>query len=169
MRRSARSFRRFPAPRRGRRTHRRGIALVDVIIGSVLLGMGLTVVMTITSRALNNQIGGEQRLVASWLADELLAMVLVEGPTEYRQGYDLAGRFRPPFEQFSFDLAIKDNGPRQPVSVAATVFWQHGKHARNVSVETLIAERQYREDEEDLGRAPREEVDRESRYFDDEF
>ena len=145
--------------------HRSGFALIDVIIGGVLLGIGLAVVITITTRSLHTQTNGEHRLVAAWLADELLNMVLVEGPIEYPQLYDTHGRFDPPFEAFQYDLDIEDNGLGEPFSVTAGIRWESGRGYSRIQVETLIAPR--------LGdpiqpRAPIEPIDRESRYYDDE-
>ena len=51
------------------------------------------------------QSSGEKQLTASWLADELLSMVLVEGPDNYPKRNDTSGRFTAPFEGFSFETA----------------------------------------------------------------
>ena len=80
---------------------RRGFALVDVIIGGVLLAVGLAVIISLNSRSLANQVDGERQLTASWLADELLSMVLVNGPVDYPKMNDTSGRFEPPFEEFT--------------------------------------------------------------------
>ncbi len=68
--------RRFGTSRRTRK----GFALVDVIVGGAMLGIGLGAIISVTARSLTQQSDGERRLVASWLADELLNMVLLEGP-----------------------------------------------------------------------------------------
>ena len=57
-----------------RRRPRRGFALMDVIVGGVMLGIGLAVVLTLASRAIASQAQGERQMVAAWLLDELLAM-----------------------------------------------------------------------------------------------
>ncbi len=153
--------------RRGNRhsLRRRGFALLDVIVGGVMLGIGLSVVLSVTSRSLATQSDGEKRLVASWLADGLLAMVLVEGPVEYPKHYHPSGEFAPPFDGFEFEIDIEDIGPSEPFRVTATVRWPGGRSYREVTAETLIALR--------LGdsfqpRAPAEPVDRFARYYDDE-
>ena len=56
---------------------RKGIALIDVIIGSVMLAVGLAVVISMSSRSLLRQSNAERQITASWLADELLTMALV--------------------------------------------------------------------------------------------
>lgn len=150
--------------RRGPRTHR-GMALVDVIVGTVMLGIGLSVVLSVTSRALAVQADGEKRLQAAWLVDGLLTMVLVEGPVMYPRLYYLNDRFGTPFEAFEYEIDIEDMGLRQPYRVTATVRWPGGRGYREVSGQTYITER--------LGdplepRAPIEPIDRLGRYYEDE-
>ena len=150
--------------RRGRRT-RRGMALVDVIVGSVMLGIGLSVVLSVTSRALAVQADGEKRLEAAWLVDGLLTMVLVEGPVMYPRLYYLNGRFETPFDAFEYEIDIEDLGLRQPFRVTVTVRWPGGRGYREVVGQTYITER--------LGdplepRAPFEPIDRMGRYYEDE-
>lgn len=147
---------------------RRGIALLDVIVGSIMLAVGLAVVISLTSRSLASQTDGERRLVAGWLADELLNMVIVEGPVEYPRMYDTTGQFYAPFEQYFYEVDIRDLGEGQPYRVTATVGWYtgHGGEGKNISIQTLIAER--KGDPEQL-RAPKERVDREERHYQRRF
>jgi hypothetical protein len=140
---------------------------MDVIVGGIMLGVGLSVILSVTSRSLSRQTDGEKRMVASWLADELLNMVLVEGPVHYPQIYDTSGRFREPFEQYAFALDIEDLGLGMPFEVTATIAWPAGDPIDQIQVQTRIAARQD-EDPELNPRAPAEEVDREARWFEDE-
>jgi hypothetical protein len=152
------AFRRTTARRR------RGMALFDALIGGVLLGTGLAVVLSITSRSLTMQTKGEARLTAAWLADELLAMVVVEGPDVYGRRHDLTARFAPPFETFTYEVTIEHLGRGAPYRVNAFVRWSE-RPVDSVQVETLIALRGG--DDEPL-REPLEFVDRFERYYDDE-
>ena len=141
---------------------RRGIALVDVIIGGVLLSMGLAVVISLSTRALRTQTDSEKLLTASWLADEFLSMVLIEGPVNYPKLYDAHGRCSPPFEEFEYDVLIEDQGVGVPLRVTATVYWEGPAGLRNVQVQTLIADRGTEPNEL---RAPYEPVDRINRWY----
>lgn len=145
---------------------RRGIALLDAIVGGVMLGIGLTVVLTVASRSLADQADAEKRITASWLADELLSMVLVEGPAAYPQLYDMSGFFDDPFGEFSYEIDIDDRGIGEPYYITAFVRWEVSRGTHEVRVETLIAQRQ---GEPIQPREPLEPVDRESRYFEDDF
>ena len=55
----------------------RGVALMDAIIGGVMLGVGLAVVVSLASRSIAIQAQSQHLLTAAWLVDELLAVVLV--------------------------------------------------------------------------------------------
>lgn len=145
---------------------RRGIALLDVIVGTVMLAIGLAVVISLTSRSLVSQTDGEKRLVASWLADELLAMVVVEGPEDYPKLYDTSGRFAAPFAEYTYDLNIEYTGVITPFRVTATIGWASGDREQQIQVQTMIAPRREEvEEEEETLRAPSEPLDRETRDY----
>jgi len=148
------------------RAHRRGIALMDAIIGAVILGVGLAVVISISSRALARQTDGERRTTAAWLADELLNMVIVEGPVDYPKAYDLTGRFDAPFQDFYYELNLDDQGLGLPFRVTAFVRWEAGARWNEATVQTLIAV--HGGDPIMDQRAPLEPVDREARWHPDE-
>ena len=143
---------------------RRGMALMDVIIGAVILGIGLAVLMSLSSRSLAAQSEGEHQIVAAYLADELLNMVVVEGPVDYPRRYDTAGWFGEPFQDYFYDLAIQDEGLGVPYRVTATVGWNHGRRTQSVQVQTQIAAHEAPPEP----REPLEPVDRYERWFGEE-
>ncbi len=143
--------------------NRRGLALIDVIIGSVMLAVGLAVVISMSSRSLLRQANAEKQITASWLADELLTMALVVGPDEYAKTYPNSGRFDPPFEEFTFEINLKDESYYMPLQATAMVSWDVSGNTRSVSVETLLARRHG----EAVDRFPVEAVDREARYWEE--
>jgi len=146
--------------------HRRGFALVDAILGGVLLSIGLAAVISLASRALKTQTDGEKQVTASWLCDELLSLVVVDGPVNYPRLHDTNGQFEYPFQEFSYDLDIANQGNDYPYIVTATVSWEGGKGAaRRVQVQTLVADR--KDDPNEL-RAPPEPIDRDQRWYGDE-
>ena len=149
---------------RSRPGDRRGAALFDAIVGGVMLAIGLSVVLSVASRALTMQNNGEHRLVASCLADELLSMVLVEGPDNYPMHYDTTGGFGEPFEEYSYEIDIEDIGRGAPYRVNARVSWG-SRASESIRVETLIA---LRKGEPEQLREPLERVDRFERYFGEE-
>ncbi len=148
--------------------HRRGFALMDAIVGGIMLGIGLAAILSVASRSVALRTEGQRQIVAAWLLDELLAMVLVEGPVAYPQLYATQGRFDFPFEDFEYDLDIDDLGLQEPFRVTATVRWAQGVRSRQAHAQTYIAERRGDAMEDLERRAPLEPIDRVLRYFDDE-
>ena len=151
--------------RRARAQRRRGVALFDAVIGGVILGIGLAAILTIASRSLATQTGGEKRLTASWLCDELLTMALVVGPDRYPRLYDTTAEFEAPFEGFTYEVSIDDLGRDAPYRVNAVVRWSDRPNDF-VRVETLIA---LRAGEPEQPREPFEELDRDGRNFGDDY
>ncbi|MAI67859.1 MAG: hypothetical protein CMJ26_08295 [Phycisphaerae bacterium] len=142
---------------------RNGFALLDVIIGSAMLAVGLAVVISISSRSLTRQTNAEKQITASWLADELISMVLIVGPDEYEKAYPKTDQFDPPFQDFSYEIALDGDSEYLPVHAIVTVFWVVGGGEKSLAIETEIA----RVHGEPVDRSPAEPVDREARYWED--
>ncbi|MCL4210771.1 MAG: hypothetical protein HRU76_11290 [Phycisphaeraceae bacterium] len=135
-------MRRFASHAVSRATRaRRGIALVEALAGGTILGIGLAVLVSIASDASARMRIGEERIVASWLIDEMLNMIVVEGPVEYLKRYDLEGQCAAPFERYSFKLELQDQGDIEPYRVTATITWESGGRPRSETVQTYIAVR----------------------------
>ena len=111
---------------------RNGFALIDVIIGSAMLAIGIAVVISMSSRSLTRQSNAERQITASWLADELLSMTLVVGPEEYAKAYPRRGRFDPPFDEFSFDLTLADESYYLPIRAIETISWDSNNGTNSV-------------------------------------
>lgn len=140
---------------------RLGFALLDVIIGSAMLAVGLAVVISISSRSLTRQANAEKQITASWLADELISMVLVVGPDEYEKAYPKADRFEYPFQDFSYELTLDGDSEYLPVHTIVTVYWDAGGTQHALILETEVS----RLHGEPVDRLPAEIVDREARYW----
>ena len=143
---------------------RSGIALIDVIIGSAMLAVGLGIVISMSSRSLAQQSNAEKQITASWLADEILSMLIVVGPEEYSKTYSLQGRFDPPFNQYTYDIELEDESEFSPFYVKTIIAWQASSIERQLSIETVISKRH---GEEPVERVPAEPIDRELRYWEE--
>ena len=141
------------------RIRRCGFALVDVIIAGVILGIGLTMLFTLTSRSLDLQRQGEVEVMAAAMMDNILSIVLLEGPADYPDLHPTSGRGEFPYEQFEFRVDIDDPGEGEPYSIAVEVTHLTGRSYR---CETLIAAKLG--EEPDPVRYPEEPIDREARY-----
>lgn len=126
-----------------------GFALLDVLVGGIVLSIALTAIFGLSSRALSAQVVGEKRQQASMLLDLLLNQVLAIGPRDYSSTFAMNGRADPPFEQFEYELVIDDEGVGHPYGVTATVWWYMGSRRYEEVVETKIAQPENDNDEVD--------------------
>jgi len=141
---------------------RRGWALVDVIVGGIILAIGLATVVSIAERSLAMQQRAERELVAAELVDGLLAEVLSVGVAEWELTRATTGAF-------AFEV------PLEPDGVATAVCtWRYGfagaiaradRDGAEFRVETLMAARP--ENTEEPQRAPTTPIDRQARYDED--
>jgi len=147
---------------------RRGVALLDVVIAALMLGIGLAVTLSTASQALRAEVTGERRLTASWLADEALAWVVAVGPSKYLLSEPMEGHFPEPFEDFEWALELTRPSEWRAWHARATVIWQDRSGPMTVSIETRIAQRQGEDEDDPLDWKPLEPLDREARTWDED-
>lgn len=140
---------------------RRAFALLDALIGGVLLGLAMVVVIGLTGAAMSSQAKGERIETAAMLADERLNMVLAVGPEAYPGVFKMKGPCDEPFADYDYEVEISPRPEGDPFFVRATIAWRVATGTQRISVETLIAPRVG--DEPDPDRKPQETVDRSSR------
>lgn len=140
------------------RVDSRGFALLDAIVGAVLLGLALAVMLGLTSRAVMSQTRGEHLQVAAMLADERLNLVLALGPDGYAGAIPLRGTCDAPFDHYSYSVEITPQSELDPSLVRIEVRWNEGSRPASIVIETLIARRQG--DDPDPERRPEDIVDR---------
>jgi Tfp pilus assembly protein PilV len=124
--------------------HRRaGFALVDVIVGAILVGVSLAVIIGLTGRALSSQKRGEELATAANLADETLQLVLARGPDDYAKRFPIEGPCDAPFSDYRFSLAFSSGTTTVPYHVTATITWggSSGPGKQSIVIETLMASR----------------------------
>ena len=120
----------------------RSFALVDCIVATVLLGVALSVMIGLASNALNSQHTGERMATAAMLADEQLQLILARGPDGYSQQYPVQGACDAPFTDYTYKLAFSGGqSPGDPHQIVCTISWNTNGSERNISIETLIAQR----------------------------
>jgi len=69
----------------------RGVALIEVLVASVLLGIGVVGLLSVATLAMRNQQRTEYRATALCLAQEKLAEVELVGPYVWTQGHPTRG------------------------------------------------------------------------------
>lgn len=104
-----------------RRASRRGFALLDAILGGVLLAVGLAGVVTLSQRSLVMLQRGEHEAMAAAMLDELLAGVVTEGPSAYAQVREPAGRMPAPWPDWEYSVEIRTGAVGDPMDVVAMV------------------------------------------------
>ena len=148
------------------RSRRHGVALFEVIIASILLGIGLSVTLSLASTAISRQGLGERSLTAAWLADEQLGLVVMEGPQQFLLSQPTSGTYLPPFDEFDFEVEVEHIGDYEPYHVTVYIFWDDGR--RQFSLETEVAPR-HGEPELPEARKPMEPIDREALNFEESY
>ena len=145
----------------------RGFALIDVMVGGILLAIGLTAILTLASRALSLQQRGEREIVASSLLDLTLSTVLAEGPADYAKIHPVSAAFPDPFGEWEYDVELEDGASGVPYRAVASV--RHVPTGGRWSCETLIAMKPKPIGaEEEPQRFPNMPIDREARYLEQE-
>lgn len=145
----------------------RGFALIDVMVGGILLAIGLTAILTLASRALSLQQRGEREIVASTLLDLTLSTVLAEGPSDYAKIHPVSAAFPDPFGEWEYDVELEDGASGVPYRVVASV--RHVPTGGRWSCETLVAMKPKPIGaEEEPPRFPNVPIDREARYLEQE-
>lgn len=139
---------------------RSGVALVDVLVATVMIGVSIAILLGLAGRAISAQKSGENLQTAAMLLDEQLNLVLARGADDYASRYgQMQGVCEAPFENFSYELEISGGaGAGEAFRVVATVSWKESGQTRSASVETRIAPRLG--DEPDPERKPPEQPDR---------
>jgi len=137
---------------------KRAFTLVEAVVATIILGVALTVLLGLTSRAIGAQTRGEHLATAAMLADNRLNLVLALGPEEYPSEFDLRGTCESPFEKYAFEIELKPRGQTDPYDVSVTILWQSAGRVRTLTIETKIASR--RGDTPDPLRTPDEVIGR---------
>lgn len=144
------------APRR--RRARRAFALVEAVVATIMLGVGLASIVGLISSALASQRSGTQLEVAAMLADEQLGLVVAAGPDNYKRIFSAQGMCEAPYEDFTYSVDIDKRSGGDPAIITCTISWKAGQRDRSLIVETLLAPRLG--DDPDPDRRPETTVER---------
>lgn len=143
----------------GRTTCQRGFLLVDVIVGTVLLGIALGAILAVSTRALSMQREAADLRQAGMVADEVMSTIHAYGVEEYRQVIRSRGRASEPFERFEYEVDIDAGRSGEADEVNIRVTWQSATgRPRSFELDALIAPKLG--DEPDPNRQPSEPIDR---------
>jgi Tfp pilus assembly protein PilV len=136
---------------------RRAVALLDALVASIILGLALAAILSMSSQALSSQASGEQIATAAMLADEQLNFVVARGADDYAKRFPVEGACDEPFGQYRYKLEFA-GGDGAAYQVRATVFYTVGAREQSLTIETAIAPRPG--DDPDPDRRPAQPVER---------
>jgi len=153
--------RRFKRRAPAHQLSRRGFALMDAIVAGILLAIGMIAVLGVSGHALTMQRRGEIDIRAAAALDELLSLVLTEGPVDFEDLHPTRGKFEAgtPYDDFEYEIDIAPGGAGVPAHIVVSLVHDSG---RAYSIETRIAEK--RGEEPDPVREPYEPLDRAARW-----
>jgi len=121
---------------------RAGVALLDAIVGAVILGLALTTIIGLSGQALRSQAMGYRIAIAATLADEQLSLVLARGPDNYAKSFPIEGACEEPFGEYRFKLTFSAATASEPYVVRCTITWTEPSGTQEVVVETRMATRE---------------------------
>ncbi len=121
-----------------RTSSRRGMTLVEVLVASVLLGVGVAGLIFSATLGMRNQQRSEQRMAALYLAQEKLAAIEVVGPrfwslAEPSRGTETRGNVA-----FEWSVQIEAMTEGELFDVKAEVSWLGPGGGGEVELETLL-------------------------------
>jgi Tfp pilus assembly protein PilV len=123
------------------RPRRHGVVLVDVLVATIMLGVSLTILISLTGRALSTQRQGEQLQIAAMLLDTHLNLVLARGPDDYASRYPVEGPCEEPYTSFQYRLDFEEGEGGNAYRVIASVTWVDSGITRTETVETMMSPR----------------------------
>lgn len=138
----------------------RGVALVDALAAVIILGVSLSVILSLAGQAVSSQRQGDDLATAAMLADEQLQMVLARGADDYAKTVPMNGNCDAPFDRFRYKMEITDGSAINPFRVKATIAWDDAGRERSITIETLVATRSTPANQSD--RVPTTPVDRQA-------
>ncbi len=120
-----------------------GFSLIETLVASLILAMGLLAVTALYPRAMSVIAAGNNRLTAGNLAQKKLEELF-----EAAASGDLSGKLTPgthqdqPDPKFTRTWSIVDNHPEKGVhSLSVTVAWDRPDEQRSVTFKSLVAVR----------------------------
>lgn len=139
----------------------RAFALLDAIVGAILLGVALSVIIGLSAQAVRSQRQGQELATAANLADEQLKLVLSRGPDDYAKRFPVDGRCDAPFQDYRYRLRFTSATTGEPYAITAEISWADARGQQTLAIQTLMATREAAEGaESDPIRRPEQPIDR---------
>lgn len=143
----------------GTRCQRPGFLLVDVLVGTVLIGIALGGILAVSTRALSMQREAGDLRQAGMVADEVMSTIHAYGVESYTKVIRARGQASEPFERFAYVVSVRTRSSGEPDEVSVRVSWNSATgQPRSFVLDALIAPRLG--DDPDPNRRPPETIER---------
>ena len=116
----------------------RGMTLIEVLVATVLLGVGVVGLISVATLSLRNQQRTEHRAAALCLAQEKLAEVELVGPHVWLVGRPMRGQQQQGPIAYDWTLRIDELSAGELYSVLAEVRWAGASSSGTASLETWL-------------------------------
>jgi len=124
--------------RREWRVVRRGMTLVEVLVATVLLGVGVSGLMLSATLGLRNQLRCEQRTAATFLAYGKLSEIEAVGPHMWSLSRPTSGTEAQDDVTYTWSVQIVEQGVGELYDVQVEVSWTDARSGGSVTVQTLL-------------------------------
>jgi type II secretion system protein I len=124
--------------RDGRLRSLRGMTLIEVLVASVLLGVGVVGLVSVASLAMRNQQRTEQRASALYLAQEKLAEVELIGPHIWMLGHPTRGAQEREGVAYEWTTQIEQLAVGELFSILVDVRWSGPVGGGTIELETWL-------------------------------
>ncbi|MCK4342710.1 MAG: hypothetical protein KAY37_13415 [Phycisphaerae bacterium] len=114
------------------------MTLIEVLVASVLLSVGVVGLVSVASLAMRNQQKTEQRAAALCLAQEKLAEVEVVGPHVWMLGHPTRGQQEQGRIVYDWTIKIDELSAGELFSVLVKVNWSGPNGGGEVALETWL-------------------------------
>jgi len=124
--------------RRSRFYYHRALTLLEALVASVLLGVGVVGLMSAATLAMRNQNRCQHRTSALYLAQEKFAAIEVVGPHIWMLGHPTKGEEVRGDVVYDWEVEIDQQAVGELFSVKIKVSWTSGGGSGTVELETWL-------------------------------
>lgn len=119
----------------------KGFSLVEMIVASTILSMGVITVSAMSTRTLSRVRLNREREVAWDLMDRQLTMIEYVGVDNFLRQGTLEGKFNAVknMPEYTWQIQLKEHEIAGLIRVYAAVYWGQDNHRRQITAQTVMS------------------------------
>ncbi|NLH15600.1 MAG: prepilin-type N-terminal cleavage/methylation domain-containing protein [Phycisphaerae bacterium] len=119
----------------------KGFSLVEMVVASTILSMGVITVCAMSTRTLSRVRLNREREVAWDLLDRQLTMIEYVGVDNFLRAGTLDGKFNAVknMPEYTWQIQLKEHEITGLIRVYATVSWGETSHRRQITAQTVMS------------------------------